>query len=258
MAWHLLTADPVQRDFHRLSDCVHNHRGRSRRRLLRAGSHRAASHDDPVLLGDEGNVAGLGALFPVHGLPAGAVGPHGTIVPRHPAAPGRRQRFALHRRAGDCDHLRRGHRHRRIVGHAARRHGGAEHEEKRLRRAPVGWRHHRRRHARHPDSALSDADRNGAGGRRTDDRPVCCRRHSGARAGRRCTSSMRGPQLHRPLARSGDTRGRPAGLHGRDPDGTDARRRAGGGRHPGNAGRDLGRHRHADGCRRMSGRSSFS
>ena len=72
----------------------------------------------------------------------------------------------------DRDGVRHGDRHRRRGGDGARHHGGADHDQDRLRREALRRLHHRRRHARHPDPALGDADRDGPGARRLGRRPL--------------------------------------------------------------------------------------
>jgi hypothetical protein len=63
-------------------------------------------------------------------------------------------------------------------GHAAGRDGRAVDDQERLRPQDECRRHHRRRHAGHPDPAQRDADRDGAGGGRARHRPVRRGRHS--------------------------------------------------------------------------------
>ena len=58
---------------------------------------------------------------------------HRAPVQRHPATAGRRARLALPGGADHRDDLRRGHRHRRLVGHAARCDGRPVDDQERLR-----------------------------------------------------------------------------------------------------------------------------
>ena len=161
------------RHLHRLPDRLHAGRGGAGHRLhrARAGGLRPGRAAD--LFGDEGHRARGDPVLPVHGLPARAVGHHGAAVQRHPAAAGQAQRVAVPGGADHRHHLRRGHRHRRQLGHAAGRDGRAVDDQERLRRQDVGRRHRRRRHARHPDPAVGDAHRDGPGGGRAGHRPVC-------------------------------------------------------------------------------------
>ena len=73
----------------------------------------------------------------------------------------------------------------------------------RLRRPHVGRRDHRRRHARHPDSAVGDADRDGAGGRRPGDRPLRRRGDTGPDARAPLHRLHARSQLSEPAAGSG-------------------------------------------------------
>ena len=242
----------VRRDLHRLPDRVHADRGRRDRRLRDARAARAAPDDAAGVLGDARPDAGLGSVLPVHGLPARAVGPHGAAVSRHPARVRVGARLALPRGAGDRDDLRRGDGHRRLVGDAAGRDGGAGDEALGLRHPHVGRRDRRRRHARHPDSAVGHADRDGARGRRPGDRPLRRRGHPRADAGAalhrlharaQLPQSGAGPRAAAGGARRIDRRGRARAR---------VRHRAGGGRHL----RDARRHprRHRDAHRRRRGR----
>ena len=113
------------------------------------------------------------------------------LVPRRPARVRVGARLAVSRGAGDGDDLRRGDGHRRLVGDAARRDGGAGDEALGLRHPPLGRRDRRGRHARHPDPAVGHADRDGARGRRARDGPLRRRRHSRDWCWRCSTSSTR-------------------------------------------------------------------
>ena len=113
-------------------------------------------------------------------------------------------------------------------------------------------RDHRRRHARHPDPAVGDADRDGARRRRAGDRPVRRRGHPRTGAGAalhrlharaQLPQSGAGPGAAARRARRIDRRGRARAR---------VRHRAGRGRHLRDARRDPRRHR--DAHRRRRGR----
>ena len=163
---------PVRRDLHRLPDRVHAGLDRRDRRLRRARPARAAPDDAAGLLGHARSDARVGAVLPVHGVPARAVGADGATFPRRAARARPGARLALPRRAADGDDLCGGHRHRRLVGDAARRDGRAGDDEIRVRHTDGRRDDHRGRHARHPDSAVGDADRHGSGRGRPRDGPV--------------------------------------------------------------------------------------
>ena len=217
----------------------------------RSGRHRAAPHDAAVLLGHARSHARLGAVFPVHGLPARAVGPDGAPLSRRAAHARLAQRLALPGGADHRDDFRGRHRHRRLLGDAARRHGRAGDEAERLRRAHVGRDDRRRRHARHPDPALGDADRHGAGGRRAGHRPVRGGDLPGPAAVGPVHHLHAGAQLPQPEARPAPADGGPPAVRlcGQ---GSRARHAAGGHRDPRDAGRDPRGHR--DAHRRGRGR----
>ena len=242
----------VRRDLHRLPDRVHADRGRGDRRLRDARAAGAPPDDAAGLLGDARPDAGVGPLLPVHGLPARAIGPHGTAVSRHPARVRVRARLALPRGARDGDDLRRGDGHRRLVGDAARRDGGAGDDPLGLRHPHVGRRDHRRRHARHPDPAVGHADRDGSRGRGAGDRSVRRRRHSrtGARAALHHLHAR--PQLSQSGTGAGAAAGGARRIDRRSRARARLRHRAGGGRHFRHARRHSRRHRDAD--RRRRGR----
>ena len=252
MVRHPAARRAVRRDLHRLPDRVHADRGRGDRRLRDARSAGAPPHDAAGLFGDARPDAGVGPVLPVHGLPARAIGPHGAPVSRHSARVRVRARLALPRGARDGDDLRRGDGHRRLVGDAAGRDGGAGDDPLGLRHTHVGRRDRRRRHARHPDPAVGHADRDGSRRRRPGDGPLRRRRHSRTGAGAalhhlharaELSQSRTGARAAAGRARRVDRRGRARAR---------LRHRAGRRRHL----RDPRRHsrRHRDAHRRRRGR----
>ena len=161
-------------------------------------------------------------------------------------------RLAVSRRAGHGDDLRRGDGHRRLVGDAARRDGGAGDEALRLRHPAVGRRDRRRRHARHPDSAVGHADRDGTGRRRAGHRPLRRRRHPGPGAGAALHRLHARAELSQSGAGPGVADRRARRVHRRGRARARVRHRAGRRRHLRDARRDPRRHRDAD--RRRCGR----
>ena len=151
---------------------------------------------------DEGGAAGGRAAVHLHGLHHRAGRADGAPVHGVPAAARAGARRALSGRHPDLDRVRDGDRHRRRGGDRARHHGLADHDQGRLRRQAVSGHDHGGRHARHPDPALGDADRDGAGARRIGGRPLCRGVRPGLPAGRHLHRLSDGPRLHQPEARA--------------------------------------------------------
>ena len=127
---------------------------RGRRHAADAGPDGAAR-----VLGDGQRRADLDPAVRVHGLPRGTRQPDRQAVPQPAPGPGPRARLAGRGHAGDLCGVRHRHRHRGRGRHADGPAGPAADAARRLRRAPVGRCHHRRRLPGHPDPALGAADR---------------------------------------------------------------------------------------------------
>ena len=84
----------------------------------------------------------------------------------------------------DFDRVYHGYWHRRRCGHGAWHHGRTDDDQGEIRRQAFGRRDHGRRHARHPDSAIRDADRDGTGARSFGGRPLFRRLRPGLHARR--------------------------------------------------------------------------
>ena len=156
----------ARRHLHRRADQLHAAVPRAHLRLLRPGARGVRPRVLPDHRHDEGGAARRGAALHLHGLPHRAGRADGAAVQRLPHAARADPRRAVRGGDPDRDGVRHGHRHRRRGGDGARHHGGPDHDQDRLRRQALRRLHHRRRHARHPDPALGDADRDGAGDRR--------------------------------------------------------------------------------------------
>ncbi len=122
---------------------------------------------------DEGGAARGGAAVHLHGVRHRAGRHDAEVVHGVPPAPRTGSGRALSGRDPDLDRVRDGDRHRGRRRDRARHHGVTDHGQDRLRRPPLRRHHHGRRHARHPDSTVGDADRDGAGARRLGRRPLC-------------------------------------------------------------------------------------
>ena len=151
------------------------------------------------------------------------------------------------------------HRHRDAVRHrcrnrgrdggAARHHGRADDDPRRLRRAHVGGRDRGRRHARHPDSAVGDAGRDGAGARHLDHRLVRGRVRPGLSAVRHVHRLHADPLSLQSEARSAGAARGAAGIDEDRAVGVPGRPRSGDGADHRHAGCDPRRHHDRGGGR---------
>ena len=115
----------------------------------------------------------------------------GTTIQGVPRPVRAGERRALRGRHRHRDAVRHRRRYRRRDGRAARHHGRADDDPRRLRRADVGRRDRGRRHARHPHPAVRHAGRDGAGARHLDHRSLCGRLRPGLPAVRHVHRSTR-------------------------------------------------------------------
>ena len=179
-----------RRDLRRLSDQLHDALSGVCVRLFRHRDDRFRSRLFPDHRLDEGGAARRGPAVRAHGLHHRAGGADGAPVPGVSRPAGADPRLALRRRHSDVHRVRDGDRHRRGGGDGARHHGEPDDDQIRLRRQAVRRRDHGRRHARHIDSALGDADRDGAGARRLGRRALFGRLRSRLPAGRHLSRSI--------------------------------------------------------------------
>ena len=200
-------------DLHRPSDQLHAALPRADLRLLRPRRARLQSRLPADLRPDEaGRVRRRADVHP-DGLRLRPGRPHGTTVQGVPRPVRAGARRAL--RGGDRhrDAVRHRGRHGRRDGGAARHHGRADDDPRRLRRAHVGRRDRGRRHARHPHSAFGDAGGDGAGARHLDHRSLRGGVRSGLPAVRHVHRLHARPQLPQPEARAAGADGGAPDVH---------------------------------------------
>ena len=157
-------------------------------------------HGVPDHRNDEGGGAGRGSVIHLHGLFDGAGRAHGAPVQGLPAPDGAGAGLALRGRADHRHHLRHRRRHGGRDRGADGHHGGAHHDEGRLRHQDVRRRHYRRRHPGYPRPPQRHAGRDGAGHGRLRRRALRLVLRSRLPLGRHLHRLLPRPQPHQPAA----------------------------------------------------------